>query len=165
MKLKKKTLLYDVASIAYTIADTKEACHALHNVRDICQEGNIDRVSRILGLAYSQLLALLMPILQSPKLNPDHDNSMVPHDYEFCFRNDSCMKFRLTGELRLLIKETAHEYMVAMVLSDWLDITLPEAADVWKCKAETALESLKDILLEVTAGSRSAAFSRNVSPF
>lgn len=164
MKLKKKALLYDIANIAYVIADQgMDSCHSLHRVRDICQEGNIDRVARILGLAYSQILAVLFPLLQVPDINVNRDLSSHPHDYEFIFNDSPEMRFSLTAEKKLKIKETAHEYMVCMVLADWLGITLPEAADVWKFKAQNALEQMQETVASISISS-GCCFSRKVWP-
>lgn len=165
MKLKKKALLYDIENIAYVIADNHKADDtSIHRVRDICREGNIDRVARVLGLAYSQILVALSPITVSLPINENHDLSLHPHDYEINFRTDGDFKNLLTPEIKLKIKETAHEYMVAMVLDDWLAITFPVAADVWKYKAETSFESLKDITCSFSSFS-TYGFRRKLSPF
>ena len=154
MKLKKKALLFDIANMAYIIADThKYDRHALHRVRDICEEGNIKRVSRILGLSYSTLLSVMFPILESPKLSLDRVNSSSPHDYCFNFCRDTKTGFSLTPERKLKLKEICHEYMVCMVLADWLGVTFPEAVEVWKFRAEKALEAIKETVAEVMTGS------------
>lgn len=165
MKILKKALLYDISNMAYLIADTGDhSNHSLHRVRDICQDGNIDRVARVLGLAYSQVLVALLPILAPPRLDIEKDQSVVPHDYIINLRKDADMKFRLTKERQLKIKETVHEFMVAKVLADWLYVTLPPAADVWKYRAEVSLEALTDLAASL-ATSSCAAFRRRISPF
>lgn len=154
MKLKKKDLLYDIANMAYIIADTGEyGRHTLHRVRDICQDGNIDRVSRILGLSYATLLSVMIPILEAPKIDVNRDFSSSPHDYCFNFNTKGNLKRALTTEIKLKIREICHEYMVCMVLADWLAVTLPEAADVWKFRAEKALETIKGLVAEVMLAS------------
>lgn len=135
--------------MAYMIADTgDEQNHNLHKVRDICQDGNIDRVARILGLAYSQVLLVLSPIIRPPHINEHRDTSASPHDYRIDFREGRNMRFAVTPETKLKVKETVHEYMVSMVLADWLAVTLPPAADVWKYRSEQALASLGSIVNE-----------------
>ncbi|MCH5243242.1 MAG: hypothetical protein J1F67_12640 [Muribaculaceae bacterium] len=166
MIIRKKALLYDIENMAFTIADTGENDrHTLHRVRDICQDGNIDRVARVLGLAYAHLLTVLQPVLVSSRINIDKEESCQPHDYRFNLREQSPMKFLLTKERKLKIKETAHEFMVCMVLADWLAITLPEAADVWKFRAEGCLEVLKDLIATIVASSFRGGFRRKLSPF
>lgn len=170
MKLKKKALLYDIANLAYVVADHIDApasptsCHALHLVRDICQEGNLHRVARVLGIAYSKILVALAPVIQPQHFNLHNDLSALPHDYTIEWRRDENLRFRLTNEIKLKIKEAAHEYMVCMVLADWLAITLPEAADVWKERALKALQVLEETAASVIAGA-SSVFRRKISPF
>lgn len=123
MKLKKDSLIYDISNMAYVIADTgDDTDHTLHRVRDICQDGNIDRVSRILGLAYAEILTVLAPVLKAPEIDPARDNSSSPKDYVINFSDRSSLRFLLTPEWKLKIKETCHEYMVSMVLADWLAV-------------------------------------------
>ena len=166
MKIRKKALVYDISNIAYTIADTGEHDnHALHRVRDICQEGNIDRVSRVLGLAYAIILDTLSPIVCCEKIDVDKDRSQTVYDYEINFRDDESMKYCLTAEKKLKIKETAHEFMVSKVMYDWLGIVLPMAADVWKERMECLLASLKEIASEVAAGAETVSFGRRLNPF
>lgn len=163
MKITKDSLIYDISNMAYAIADTGEDCrHALHLVRDICEEGNIDLVSRVLGLAYSNLLTVLLPLLSPPRINVNKDRSDSTHDYEFSFRKDGCFKHKLCDGIKLKIKETAREYMVCMVLADWLGVTLPEMAGVWKYRMEEAYKSLKTIVSDITVSLYSAAFRRKV---
>lgn len=165
MKIKKKALLYDIANMAFVIADTGDVSnHKLHRVRDICEDGNIDRVSRILGLAYADILAVLLPVISMPRLDVNRDNSATPHDYEICFRKDAAIRYSLTKERQLKIKETAHEYMVCMVLADWLAVTYPEAADVWKFRMEGAMDMLKETVAAV-AGASMCGFRRKLNPF
>lgn len=166
MILRKQAILYDIENMAYTIADTGEHNrHTLHRVRDICMEGNLDRVSRVLGLAYSNLLTVLLPVLDSSRININKDQSCVPHDYHIRLSDKNSMKYRLTKEHKLKIKETAHEYMVCMVLADWLDVTMPEGADVWKYRAQNCLESLKDLVMTLSTISICGGFRRKLNPF
>lgn len=163
MKLLKKALIYDISNMAYMIADTGDNHHTLHRVRDICEEGNISRVSRILGSAYATILNLLSPILEASGLNPDRDLSAKPRDYEIKFKSGLNFRHSITPEIKLRIKEMSHEYMMSMVLADWLAMTLPPAADVWKFRAENAIDSLSGILLSVVS-SGSGVLRRRVSP-
>ena len=164
MKLKKKALLYEIANMAYLIADTGAAdCHNLHLVRDICQEGNIDRVNRILALAYSKALTVLLPILRPPHKVHDHSQEIPETDgYPITLIPlPSSAPSKSKNPIYLLIKETVHEYLVSMVLADWLEITLPEVAGVWKIKAESSLRSLSETVSGLTSGG-TYAFQRKV---
>lgn len=134
--IKKKALLYDIENIAYVIADNGVAGHSPHRVFDICRKGNIDRVARILGLAYAKVQYVLSPLLEVPPMFRDFDFSVIPRNYRFRF------KCGLPAEKILKIKETVHEYMVCMVLADWLGITMPAEAKVWEERAAVCLNEL-----------------------
>ena len=54
----KEALLYDISSMAYVAGDIradKMSAHSLHQTFDICEAGNIDRVNRLLSLAFSEV--------------------------------------------------------------------------------------------------------------
>lgn len=171
MRIKRKALLYDIANMAYTIADTGEDNrHILHRVRDICEDGNIDRVNRVLALAYSKVLTVLLPVLiPNPQTEKRGNGDEVcsqhgeGEDFEIHLRKGRGFRFLLTKEREMNIKETVHEFMVCMVLADWLGVTLPEAADVWKFRAERCIEALKEIVVSLSYR-QTCAFSRRVSP-
>lgn len=136
--LKKEKLLYDISNLAYVISDTGETDHKLHQVADICESGNIDRVARILGLAYAKVQSVLSPVLNIREVRHDYDFSVIPRNYVFHLRDKILSYDRI-----LKIKETAYEYMVCMVLKDWLQITLPTVSGVWQDRAERCLEALE----------------------
>lgn len=166
MKIKKSALIYDISNLAYAIADTGEHDrHTLHRVRDICEDGNIDRVSRVLGVAYSNLLTLLLPVLRAPAIDIRRDYTAIVHDYEFCFRNEAAFRKNLPDEIKLKIKENAREYMVAMVMADWMALMMPEMAEIWKFRMEQSFKTLKETVAGVMSSVCSASFRRALSPF
>ena len=156
MRISRKALLYDIANMAYVIADTGfDEPHILHQVRDVCEEGNIDRVNRILGLCYARVLSILLPLISRPvenksetgdtsDTNQEGEKSGKEGYFEICFQKEGEMSYLLTPERKLKIKELIHEYMVSKVLWDWLEITYPVAADVWKDKTIRAFDALRD---------------------
>lgn len=155
MKLTQSSLLYDISNLAYVIADTGDTLnHGLHRVADICEEGNRDRVARVLGHAYVHILDSLAAVVEKPRLDLNRDWSAGVRDYEINFLKDC----RLSPQRKLRIKECVREYMVCMVLADWLSFTFPEAASIWEERAREELESLKALLPEGNA------FTRKISP-
>ena len=155
MKIKGEALLYDIANLAYVIADTGDYLnHGLHRVTDVCEEGNRDRVARVLGHAYAYAIDALAAVTEPPKIDINRDWSAKVRDYEIKFRKDC----GLSPQRKIRIKECVQEYMVTMVLSDWLGFTYPESADIWQEKAAEALASLS-----ATITGR-YAFTRRQSP-
>ena len=165
IKIKKQSLIYDISNLAFVIADSgNPASHALHRLRDICQEGNIDRVARILGLAYTIVLDAISSVLIKTPFGLNRDFSSSVKDYIFNFSKDPSVKDILTGEFILHLKENIREFMICMVLADWLAVTYPEFSELWRKKADATLERIRGIAGEVSSSS-SKTFSRKISPF
>ena len=63
LTFKRKELLYDASNYSFVEADImpQDTEHAKHQVFDIVQDGNIDRVTRILNLAHAECVELLYP--------------------------------------------------------------------------------------------------------
>ncbi len=143
------SLLYDISNLAFVIGDVREGktdCHKLHQTFDVCEKGNIDRVDHILRLAFAEVRAMLRPVLARERKR-EPDDMRLP------------LKSGLDMECVDVICESVRGYLVARVLADWLSITLPEAADVWREKASEAALALK-----VRARSARGAL-RRLSPF
>lgn len=64
--LKREQLLYDVGNYCYVEGDImpEDTQHTRHMVQDVVQEGNVDRVTRILDLAHSDVVERLYPFTQ-----------------------------------------------------------------------------------------------------
>lgn len=111
----RESLIYDISNLAFTVADLREgerSPHALHQVFDVCQPGNIDRVDRVMRLAYSEILHAL--------------GGYRPRDSQELLR----------------LHELMREYVTTRVLADWLSITLPEAADAWKDRSAETIQQI-----------------------
>lgn len=159
MIITKKSLLYDIANLAYIIANMhKDLPEAVPYVRitDICEEGNRDRVARVLGLAWSHIAQLLAPISLPPPGPLRRDFSARVRDYRLTFRK------RLSPQLKLKITETAREFMVCIVIADWLGMILPHSAAVWKSRMEKAGDLLSTLVGE--ASGFTGAFTRKIPP-
>ena len=63
MTFKREELLYDIRNNAYVEGDVMEVKteHDCHQVQDICEDGNIDRVTRMLDLAHAECEEALFP--------------------------------------------------------------------------------------------------------
>lgn len=63
LTFKREELLYDIRNNAYVEGDVMQANteHDRHQVQDICEDGNIDRVTRVLDLAHAECAEALFP--------------------------------------------------------------------------------------------------------
>lgn len=165
LTFKREELLYDIRNNAYVEGDVMQVKteHDRHQVQDIGEDGNIDRVTRVLDLAHAECEEALFPYT---KENVEQETEMddtptfvepVEETPAEEFTNE-IPDAKPTGDyvIRLLVPDEyskttvrlivryIHEYMVCRVLSDWLSITNPPAAANWKAKQDEALEGMKE---------------------
>lgn len=138
-------LLYDIRNYAYIEGHVwgEEHQHAQHTLVEIGEEGNVDRVNRILGVVHAAAVEMLYPYTKQEAEDEEEicDRMWEPEDYRIEMQIPASMS-RTT--LHLLSK-LIHEYMVARVLYDWLSITHPETARNWLEKAMEAQEEIDSI--------------------
>lgn len=170
MTFKREELLYDIRNNAYVEGDVMQAKteHDRHQVQDIGEDGNIDRVTRLLDLAHAECEEALFPytkedVEQETEMDdtptyvePTADAGGTVADMEMF--TDDMTASKPTGDyvIRLLVPDEyskttvrlivryIHEYMVCRVLSDWMSITNPPAAANWKAKQDEALEGMRE---------------------
>lgn len=132
---KRSQLLYDVRNYAYIeghIMPT-DNLHAQHTVQDVGEDGNVDRVTRMLDLTVAQCRELLYPFTKSEIGNHELDDVLkeqaaygivlsLPTDFSQTTLN--------------LLEKLIHEYIVCYTVADWMSITNPAKADTWAAKAE-----------------------------
>ena len=165
MTFKREELLYDIRNNAYVEGDVMQVKteHDRHQVQDIGEDGNIDRVTRVLDLAHAECEEALFPYT---KENVEQETEMddtptyvdpVEETPAEEFTNE-ITDAKPTGDyvIRLLVPDEyskttvrlivryIHEYMVCRVLADWMSITNPPATANWKEKQDEALEGMKE---------------------
>ncbi len=158
--LLRSELLYDIANSAFVTGDVigEENEHAHHLVTDVTQEGNIDRVTRMLDLAFADLDEKLYPYTKGDIEDGTEADDKMGETEKYVLSLSLPSSFSATT-LRLVAK-LAHEFLVCRVLHDWLGVTSPENAAVWGVRAESVGERLRTALT-----SRSKAFRRKMKPF
>lgn len=157
----REQLLYDVSNYAFVAGDIldEDAEHVRHQVEDIIQPGNVDRVTRMLDLAHAECVEMLYKYADEeiPDDMPPLDDTLVEHEsYDVTLRLPSSVSLSTVKLLRELI----HEYMVCRVLQDWLSITYPDSSVVWEAKLEAIKDKIRAAMM-----SRMKAMKRKMSPF
>lgn len=158
---RRDALLYDIGTLGYVEADIMQEAQqdAKHQTFDIGQDGNRDRVTRVMNLAMSEMVDALYPYTKHElpdDISPLDDLLRDPLVYEM--RLTVPKKFSATT-LRL-IREFVHEYIVCRVMADWLSITKPEAAANWIAKADNIMTKTKNAL-----NARTGMTRRPMKPF
>ena len=136
LTFKREEILYDCKNYAYIEGDVMktEDEHARHQVMDIAEDGNIDRVTRMLDLAFAQCVESCYPY---SKVEVDDGTTaddtleereqfvlglLVPDDFS-----------QTTVEL---VRRLVHELLVYRVMADWTSHTKPESEGKWTKKAD-----------------------------
>lgn len=160
LTFKREELLYDIKNYAYIEGHVwgEENQHAQHTLVEIGEEGNVDRVNRILGIVHAAAVEMLYPYTkQDAEEDEEIDDRMwMPADYNIEMRVPERMS-RTT--LHLLCK-LIHEFMVSRVIYDWLSITHPEASRNWYEKSEELKDKINSI-----KHTRSGVMRRPSHPF
>ena len=161
LTFKRPELLYDVENYSFVEGDIMETEneHAQHQVFDIGQSGNVDRVTRVLNLAHSECAEMLYPYSKE-KLPDEHkefnDILAAPETYDIVLSLPEDFSISTVRLLEHLI----HEYLVYRVLADWMSITNPRSQSNW----ENKIESLKQ-KIQISLVSRIGKVRRKLKPF
>ena len=171
----RREVLDDVKQLAFVEGDIMEVSseHARHQVFDIGEDGNVDRVSRVMDTSFARCVEACYPYSKEPVGGfPNHgwccvgDVPKEPLAYNDMFRDPRFFNMKLLvpagmskTSLELLVRYV-HDFMVAAVMADWLGITKPDAASKWSTKADQLEDSIKSVL-----SNRCGRVRRKLCPF
>lgn len=161
LTFKRSELLYDAANYSFVEGDIMKADdeHARHQVFDIAEKGNIDRVTRVLNLAHAECVEMLFPYTKEEIAEGQealNDVLTAPEEYHIVLNLP--VGFSLTT-VRLL-QNLIHEYLVCRVLADWMSITNPNSEANWERKFESLRSKIRTSLM-----SRTGKVRRKCKPF
>ncbi len=163
LKFVREELLYDIKNIAYVESDVLPADseHSRHQVADIGEEGNVDRVTRIMDLAFAAVTELLYPYTKSEVEETEErsDEFQESEVYEIdLLVPDDFSKTTVDYLVRLI-----HEFVVYRVLADWMsfaNLVNTKSAANWEAKASALAEEI-----DSTLHARMRRVRRTLSPF
>lgn len=121
-----------------------EGEHARHPVIDVGQDGNIDRVRRMIDLAFAEVEDALFPYTKK-QVETDfslNDNLIEKEEY----RLDLSVPKEFSATTIKYLEHLIHEYIVSFVLSDWLAMTFPAARDKWELRKLEMLTTIRENL-------------------
>ncbi len=139
--IKSKEVLDDIRSAAWLESELHPELdrHRRHEMADICEKDNIERVWRVLGIAIAEIRLALQKIL-SPQSQISLVNDLErPEGWEFSFL------FQLPSSSTSYLREKIHEYLVAAVMADCTAVIIPTAAKIWQERASDAIASLQNL--------------------
>ena len=161
LTFKRSELVYDAENYSFVEGDIMKADdeHARHQVFDIAQKGNIDRVTRVLNLAHAECVEMLYPYTKEEVADEESvldDVLTAPEEYNIVLNLPR--EFSLTTVQ--LLKHIIHEYLVCRVLADWMSITNPSSQSNWGAKLDNIQEQIRGHL-----NARCGRVRRTQTPF
>jgi hypothetical protein len=156
----REELIYDIKNYAYIEGHVwgDENQHAQHTLVEIGEEGNVDRVNRILAAVYAAAVEMLYPYTKEEPEESEviNDRLWTPDKYPI----EMSVPVTMSRTTLHLLSRLIHEFMVARVIHDWLSITHPDAAKNWLDKAMEAVDEIN-----VIKNSRTGVLTRPAHPF
>ena len=144
LSFKRIEFIDDLKQNAYVAGDIMpgEDEHQKHQVFDIAEDGNVDRVTRILNLTMAEVRELLYPYTKNAVEDGESRvNDLVEvEQYDIGMTVPETFSKTTLTYLELLI----HELATDCIMADWLSQTYPEEAKVWEDKAEKTREKIQD---------------------
>lgn len=147
LKFRRENLDYSIKNYAYieshVLGDETEC--SKHLVCDIGEEGNRDRVTRLLGVIHAGVIEMLYPYTKREAAEEViTDDFWEPEEYVI----EIHVPLTFSRTTSHLLSRLIHEYMVYRVLHDWLvmtDTANPQAAQHWLERAQEAATEIDRI--------------------
>lgn len=160
LELDRDGLIYDIRNAAYIAGDVmgEEKQHGHHVLVDVGEEGNIDRVNRVLELAMASVKELLYPFTRRDVAVGDVVNDGIGGTGDYVLEL-SVPRSYSRSSVELLV-HVIHEYLVASVLYDWALMVDVSLAESWLLRRQEAADEIKGL-----KHSRGQAFTRRSSVF
>lgn len=133
----------DIAQIGYVNGDVTEAgaVHSKHQIQDIVEDGNRERVIRMLGLAHGEVLEMLYSATNSPVDDGTTDDNVYEEPEKYVVNMTVPETFSLTTVKYL--REAIHEYMICRALEDWMGIARdPGQVEIWAARRDQAQKNI-----------------------
>jgi hypothetical protein len=160
LTFKREEILYDCRNYAYIEGDTMKTAdeHDRHQVMDVGEDGNIDRVTRVLDLAFADCVELCYPYSKTEL----EDETALDDTLQ---ERDALVLHLLLPEgfsqtTAELLRRLIHELLVYRVMADWTSHTKPESETKWAGKAEEVEGKITSSL-----NSRIGRVRRTLTPF
>lgn len=113
--------------------------HRRHEMADICERDNVERVWRVLGVAVAEVRVALIRILESEKALLPVNLLQRPAAWRFRFQ------FPIPKTIMIFLREKIHEYLVAAAMADRTATIIPAASAIWQRRMEDAISELRGI--------------------
>lgn len=153
LKYTRSDIIYHIANDAFI---QRQATKASVDVADLCADGNIDHVERVLRLTLRHIIEIMYSATKAemselpPAADGDGyeiaDECMCPpvdddrtYIINMCVNNSSATTMEYLYDL-------IREVLICSVVADWLSIVAPDLATIWQTKLSDAEDLIKSAL-------------------
>ena len=145
-------IIYHIANDAYI---QRQAANAGVDVSDLCADGNIDHVERVLRLTFNSIIELLYQATKASlsELPPAADGDGYELNEECDCVCDGEKVFSIEMQVGAMSATTINylydlikEVLIGSVIADWLSIVAPDLATIWQGKVESAQEEISSAI-------------------
>ncbi len=170
LEMQKEELVFDIRNTAYSFADSQRTFgmdeHTLHQVFDVGEDGNRDKLARILDSAVEDCKETLYRFTKAEMLGGGFDSNEweecigAPCNEEDAYYLVMRMPKGFSSTSVHTMMVYIHDYIVNQALYEWLMVVYPSGADRFWALAEEKKKKIKE------AANRSAQKSRiRLHPF
>ena len=155
----KVVLNYTRSEIIYHIANDsyiqRQAANVGVDVSDLCADGNIDHVERVLRLTFNGIVELLYQATKASlsELPPAADGDGYELQEECDCVCDGEKVFSIEMQVGAMSATTINylydlikEVLIGSVIADWLTIVAPDLATIWQSKVNAAQEEISSAI-------------------
>lgn len=139
---KREQLLYDIKNYCYIEGHLlgMEQDEVRHTLQDVGEDGNGDRVTRVLDMAHTEAVEMLYPFTKVELRDRVLDDRLREKEvYGIVMKVPEEFSQTTLNSLEKLV----HEFLVCRAVADWMSITNPAKAEIWRQKAEEAKEQIR----------------------
>ncbi len=168
LEFRRSELLYDIRNIAYSVGESRDAeadntdakddGKVKSQIQDICEDGNIDFVTRILDTAHDECVEILYAFTKEaiePAAWADDELKETK-----VYRVSMVVPESFSQTTVNLLMKYIHDYMVAKVLAEHLSIVESKSAAIWVGKVLDLKASMETCL-----NKRMTRVRRTMTPF
>lgn len=163
MKLLTSEILADIKAAAFLESELHPELdlHRRHEMADICEAPNVERVWRLIALHASEVRVLLMRL--SRPGGHDHRPCKKPGAERFPAQDNiletpGILRFQvpwhIADDVKSFLKEKAHDYILSRVMADRCAVIIPTAAPHWRARGDDAMEALRKASAAASQGLR-----------
>lgn len=133
-----REVLDDIKSAAWLESELHPEIdlHRRHEMADICEPGNIEKVWRILGLCDAEVRMTLRKMLLSGECRRHQNDLVNPEIRRYIIKDPPA------ANAVAFLKEKIHEYFVASVMTDRTAVIIPEALLPWEERKRDAFTAI-----------------------